>query len=260
VHVWGRACDIEALTDIAAKHSLMLLFDAAHAFGCSYQGQMIGNFGDAEVFSFHATKFFNTFEGGAVATNNDELAEKIRLMRNFGFAGMDNVIYIGINGKMSEISAAMGLTSLDSLDEFITTNYRNYKVYCERLEGMPGIELVKFNETEKNNYQYIVLEVDEEITGLSRDLLVKILHAENIRARRYFYPGCHQMEPYRSCLPNAGRFLPETDKLTARVLQLPTGTAVGKDDIQNICDLIRFIILNGPEIGALLLKRENVSI
>ena len=129
VHVWGQPCDVEALTEIARKHNLKLLFDASHAFGGSQLGRMIGNFGEAEVFSFHATKFFNTFEGGAIVTNKDELAAKIRLMKNFGFAGYDNVIYIGTNGKMSEVSAAMGLTSLESLDNFISINYRNYKQY-----------------------------------------------------------------------------------------------------------------------------------
>ena len=99
VHLWGRACDVAALTEITQKHNLKLLFDAAHAFGCSYQGQMIGNYGLAEIFSFHATKFFNTFEGGAIVTNSDELATKLRLMKNFGFAGYDSVIYIGTNGK-----------------------------------------------------------------------------------------------------------------------------------------------------------------
>src|SRR6185369_3387994 len=118
VHLWGRGCDIGSLSEIARSNGLKLLFDAAHAFGCSYEGRMIGGFGDAEVFSFHATKFFNTFEGGAVTTNDDDLAEKIRLMKNFGFAGYDQVIYLGTNGKMSEVSAAMGLTSLESLDDF----------------------------------------------------------------------------------------------------------------------------------------------
>ncbi len=116
VHVWGRACNVEALSAIAQKHHLKLMFDAAHAFACTYQGRMIGGFGDAEVFSFHATKFFNSFEGGVVTTNNDELAEKLRGMRNFGFAGLDNVIRVGTNGKMSEVSAAICLTSLESLD------------------------------------------------------------------------------------------------------------------------------------------------
>src|SRR6185312_7235547 len=115
VHVWGRPCNIEALSDIAEKRGLTLMFDAAHAFGCSYQGRMIGQFGLAEVLSFHATKFLNSTEGGAIVTNNDEMARKLRLMKNFGFAGYDNVIYIGTNGKMTEMAAAMGLTNLESL-------------------------------------------------------------------------------------------------------------------------------------------------
>src|SRR4051812_14469470 len=119
VHLWGRACDVEGIAEVARDRGLKLLFDAAHAFGCSQGGRMIGGFGDAEVFSFHATKFFNSFEGGAVVTNDDELASKIRLMTNFGFAGYDDVIYVGTNGKMSEMAAAMGLTGLESLDEFI---------------------------------------------------------------------------------------------------------------------------------------------
>lgn len=250
VHVWGRACDVENLSAIAKKHRLKLMFDAAHAFGCTHLGKMIGGFGDVEVFSFHATKFFNTFEGGAVTTNNDELADKMRRMRNFGFAGLDNVVDIGTNGKMSEVSAAMGLTSLESLDEFIGINYNNYLSYSRELAGVSGVELIEYSEKEKNSYQYIVLEVDEELAGLSRDLIVQILHAENIRARRYFYPGCHQMEPYHSNFPKAGLGLPETEKLTLKVLQLPTGTAVGEKEINWICEVLRFVLANGIEIQA----------
>lgn len=240
VHVWGRACDIEALGGIAQRHNLKLMFDAAHAFACTHHGQMIGGFGDAEVFSFHATKFFNTFEGGAITTNNDELAQRIQNMRNFGFAGLDTVIDLGINGKMSEISAAMGLTSLESLDQFIQTNHQNYLAYTEGLAGIPGVKLVQYDPQERNNYQYVVIEIDERISGMSRDLLVEILHAENVRARRYFYPGVHQMEPYRSYFPNARLVLPETEKLTQKALQLPTGTSITPSDIQVICDMIRF--------------------
>lgn len=249
VHVWGRACDIEALDAIAQKHRLKLLFDAAHAFACTHQGRMIGGFGDAEVFSFHATKFFNTFEGGAVTTNNGQLAQRVRSMRNFGFAGLDTVLDLGTNGKMSEISAAMGLTSLESLDEFININYHNYLTYTDKLKDIPGIRLIAYDPQEKNNYQYVVLEVDEDAAGLSRDLLVDILHAENIRVRRYFYPGCHQMEPYRSYFPNAGLLLPETEKLTKKVIQLPTGTSVNNLDIEKICNTIRFIMNNAEEIS-----------
>lgn len=248
VHVWGQPCNVEALTEIAQKHNLKLMFDASHAFGCSYKGQMIGNFGEAEVFSFHATKFFNTFEGGAIVTNNDELAVKIRLMKNFGFAGYDNVVYIGTNGKMSEVSAAMGLTSLESLDDFISINYANYQQYQHELAGIPGISLFTYGETERCNYQYIVLEVDESVTQVTRDQLIKILFAENVLARRYFYPGCHRMEPYRSYFPHAGLLLPETDKLVQRVLLLPTGTAVGLGEISQICDMLRLVVARGEQV------------
>jgi dTDP-4-amino-4,6-dideoxygalactose transaminase len=248
VHVWGRPCQVEMLAETAQRHNLKLLYDAAHAFGCSYKGQMIGGFGDAEVLSFHATKFFNTFEGGAVVTNDEDLATKIRLMQNFGFEGYDSVIYIGTNGKMDEVSAAMGLTLLESLGEFISVNYRNYKQYQCELEEISGIRQVTYDEAEKCNYQYIVLEVDEAHTGISRDQLIDILWAENVLARRYFYPGCHQMEPYRSYFPHAGLLLPETEKLVKCLLSLPTGTAVGPDEIHKICQIIRLVVEHGPEV------------
>lgn len=255
VHVWGTPCDIEALETIAKKHNLSLLFDASHAFNCTYKTNMIGGFGAAEVFSFHATKFFNTFEGGAVVTNDDNLAKKMRLMKNFGFSGMDNVIYIGTNGKMNEVSAAMGLTSLESLEEFIDVNRRNYYAYKKYLADIPGIGLRTYDESENNNYQYIILEVDYSIAGISRDHLINILHAENIRARRYFYPGCHRMEPYRSYYPNAGLVLPETERLSEQVMCLPTGTAVHPEDIQKICHLVRLVVEYGVKISS---KLSNV--
>jgi dTDP-4-amino-4,6-dideoxygalactose transaminase len=257
VHLWGRPCDVEALSDIAHCHNLKLLFDAAHAFGCSYNGAMIGNFGDAEIFSFHATKFINTFEGGAVVTNDDELASKMRLMKNFGFAGLDNVVYIGTNGKMSEMSAAMGLTSLESMQEFIAVNYRNYKQYLHYLSKIPGITMLTYNGEEKNNYQYIVLEIDEGSTYVNRDQLKDILWAENILARRYFYPGCHRMEPYRSLFPQAGLLLPNTERLVNRVLSLPTGTSIGPDDIEKICGIIHFVVKHVQEIRERLIKKAN---
>jgi len=249
VHVWGQPCNIEAITEIAQHHNLKLIFDASHAFGNSYKSQMIGNFGDVEVFSFHATKFLNTFEGGAITTNNDELAAKIRLMKNFGFAGFDNVVYIGTNGKMSEVSAAMGITGLESIDDFIEANHQNYKQYQRDLEDLVGIRLFNYNEIDSCNYQYIILEVDETITNISRNQIMKILHAENVLARRYFYPCCHRMEPYRSFFPHAGLLLPETEKISDRILVLPTGTSISSDDIYKITQLIRYCANNGLEIS-----------
>jgi dTDP-4-amino-4,6-dideoxygalactose transaminase len=222
VHLWGRGCPVEGLQAVADEHGLKLMFDASHAFGCSLGGQMIGRFGACEVFSFHGTKFFNTFEGGAVATNDDALAEKMRLMRNFGFAGMDNVIYPGTNGKMTEPCAAMGLTNLESIDEFVATNRRNYQAYREGLADIPGLKLLTYDEAERNNYQYIVVEIGEGYP-VSRDELMRILHAENIRARRYFWPGCHLMKPYGDLYPHAGLLLPYTKDVAERVIVLPTG-------------------------------------
>jgi len=255
VHLWGRPCDVEALQDIASRHKLKLLFDAAHAFGCSYNQRMIGNFGNAEVFSFHATKFLNTFEGGAVVTNDDELAAKIQLMRNFGFAGYDIVSSLGTNGKMSEVSAAMGLTSLESLEKFVAANYRNYKEYRQQLAEVPGVSVLAYDQDEKCNYHYIVVEIDERALGITRDQLDDILWAENVLTRRYFYPGCHRMEPYRTRYAQASLSLPETEKLASRVLCLPTGSAVGSDEITAICDIIKFVAGEGSAVKEGMLKQ-----
>lgn len=249
VHLWGRPCDVDGLSEIAERHRLALLFDAAHAFACTYRGQMIGSFGNAEVFSFHATKFFNTFEGGAVTTNDDDLAAKIRLMKNFGFAGYDQVIYIGTNGKMNEVCAAMGLTSLESLEEFIGVNRRNYNLYREELKGVSGVEVINYDDAENNNYQYVVLEIDEAKTSVSRDELLNILWAENVIARRYFYPGCHRAEPYRTLYPDAGARLPVTEDLVTRVLLLPNGSAIGETEIRDICGVLRFAIEQAGEVN-----------
>ena len=256
VHVWGRPCDTSALETLAQKHNLKLVYDAAHAFGCSYNGQMIGNFGAAEVFSFHATKFLNSFEGGAITTNDDDLARKIRWMTNFGFEGYDNVTFLGTNGKMTEICAAMGMTSLEDIDNIITRNHLNLQTYQRCLAGIPGISMIQYNEEERNNYQYIILEIDPQKAGISRDALVKVLHAENVLVRRYFYPGCHQMEPYRSLFPHAGLLLPETEKLVQRVLSMPNGTAITTGDIELICDLLRFAVENGEAIQEGLTARQ----
>lgn len=255
VHLWGRPCAVEALADIARRRRLKLLFDAAHAFGCGRGGVPVGGFGDAEVFSFHATKLVNSFEGGAVVTNDDALAGRIRLMQNFGFADYDEVVYVGTNGKMSEVAAAMGLTSLESMDGFVAANRRNYRRYREELAGVPGVSLMEYDESGPGNFQYIVLEVEED-----RDLLKDVLWAENVHARRYFYPGCHRMEPYRSYFPNAGLLLPCTERLAARVLTLPTGTAVGPDEIARVCEIVRLAMAQGPELRARLHRETPVEI
>lgn len=239
VHLFGRPCAVDALQEIADEYSLKLVYDAAHAFGVSRKNTMIGGFGDCEVFSFHATKVFNTFEGGAVTTNNDVLAEKLRLMRNFGFSGEDAVSYLGTNGKMAEVNAAMGLTNLESLAEFIQCNQTNYQSYQEGLSGIDGIHLVPYDSAERNNYQYVIVLVDQLRFGHSRDELKSMLTDHGVIARRYFYPGCHNMQPYADDARNRDIDLVNTQAFSERVLALPTGTQIRSSEVLEICRLIK---------------------
>jgi dTDP-4-amino-4,6-dideoxygalactose transaminase len=259
VHLWGRPCHVEALETIAREHDLKLLFDAAHAFGASHKGRMLGSFGTAEVFSFHATKFVNCGEGGAVVTNDDRLAQKMRLMRNFGFAGLDQVIYVGTNGKMSELSAAMGLTSLQSVDEFVAANRRNHQLYRSELASIPGMSVLAYDDRERCNYQYVVVEIDRFLTELSRDELIEVLVAENVLARRYFYPGCHRMEPYASLFPHASLVLRATDVVAERVMLLPTGTAVGPEEIAGICQIVRLAVTASGDVREAIEARRRAD-
>lgn len=241
VHLWGRSAPVEALQTIADENNIKLMFDAAHAFGCSHNGKMIGSFGLCEVLSFHATKFFNTFEGGAVLTNDDKLADAMRLMRNFGFSGLDNVIHPGTNGKMMEVAAAMGLVNLDAMETVIEANRRNYQAYHENLSGVPGLSLITYEESEHNNFQYVVVEVEKNCP-VTRDEIITALHAENIRARRYFWPGCHNMKPYRELFPHARLMLPNSEQVANRVIELPTGTTIDENMIKIIALIIRVLL------------------
>jgi dTDP-4-amino-4,6-dideoxygalactose transaminase len=259
VHLFGRTCNAGALEAITRQHGLRLLFDGAHAVGCSLQGRPVGGRGDATVFSFHATKVINSFEGGAIATDDDDLAKELRLMRNFGFSDYDQVDYLGINAKLSEPAAAMGLTSLESLDEFVAVNQRNHESYRGVLADIPGIKLLGHDETEASNYHYVIAEVDGEEGGMSRDLLLAVLRAENILARRYFYPGCHRMEPYRSSPPWRDKRLPNTERVAAGVLALPTGTAIAPPDIEVIGSVIRVATTRGREVATRLAATSEAT-
>jgi len=242
VHLWGRAAPIDELQAVADEHGLKLMFDAAHAFGSTYNGKSIGQFGACEVLSFHATKAFNTMEGGAVVTNDDELAEAMRLMRNFGFQGYDNVIHPGTNGKMVEVCAAMGLTNLDMLDEVFDSNRRNHAAYKTALRDVPAIRVLDYDEHERNSHHYIVVEVDER-SAATRDEIIAALHAENILARKYFWPGCHKMKPYRDLFPHAGLMLRNTETLAAKIIALPNGASLSDAAINTIRDV--FVVVAG---------------
>ncbi|MGH3855308.1 MAG: dTDP-4-dehydro-6-deoxyglucose aminotransferase [Pseudonocardiaceae bacterium] len=247
VHLWGRPCAVDQLKKLAADKGLYLFFDAAHAFGCTVEGRAVGRFGNAEVFSFHATKVVSAFEGGAVVTDDDGLARCVRALHNFGI-GLNGVNAAGgTNGKLSEASAAMGLTSLDAFAESMHHNRRNYEFYRTELDSVIGLRIVEFARHERNNYQYVIAVIDEDVTGLSRDLLVTLLHAERVEAKLYFSPACHEQEPYRSQRP---LHLPHTEWLASRVLALPTGTTVSLEDIRRVCNIIRLVVSYGAEITA----------
>ncbi|MCU1417975.1 MAG: hypothetical protein JWP32_2149 [Schumannella sp.] len=238
VHLWGRPAPVAELEAIADEHGLALLFDAAHAFGVSAGERKVGGFGRAEVLSFHATKFFNTIEGGAIVTDDDEVAATARLMRNFGFAAEDTVVSEGTNGKLTEVCAAMGIANLGVIDDVIAINRRNYEAYVRELDGIPGISMLPIGADGPSNYQYMVMLVDESCAS-SRDDVLAVLRANNVLARRYFWPGVHRMEPYRTLDPDAGTRLPVTEAVADRVVVLPTGTAVDEADIAVIAGLVR---------------------
>jgi len=257
-HLWGRGCDVQRLNQIAKRHNIHIIFDAAHAFGCTANNKIIGSFGTAEVFSFHATKIFHTFEGGAITTNDSILAKKLDEMRNFGFIGMDQISRLGTNAKMPEVCAAMGLSNIESIKKIILGNKTVYEQYQKHLKQLKGIELLEYDPLESNNYQYIVLKVDKKIIGLSRDELLQILHKENIIARRYFYPGNHKMEPYNSTYPDVE--LPITDSIASKVLLLPGGKdGVSEDSIAKICSTLNLILKNHKTLHKQLkLKNEEI--
>ncbi len=246
VHLWGRPADVTGLQDVADRHGLALMFDAAHAFDCTTGGRPVGGSGRAEVFSFHATKFFNTFEGGAIVTDDDELAATARLMRNFGFAGYDNVIHPGTNGKMPEISAAMGLTNLPGLDQLVEANRTVHQAYSAALNGIPGVDVLQPDPAERSNHQYAVAMVADGADA--RDRVVSALHAEGVLARKYFWPGVHRMQPYASWdgpVPS----LPVSEWVADRVLVLPAGPGVGTGDVALVRRVVASVLDPRPVSG-----------
>ncbi len=254
VHLWGQLCDVEQLAEIAEQHGLKLFYDAAHAFCSKRDGRYSGSFGDLEVFSFHATKFFNTFEGGAITTNNAALASELRLLRNFGFAGEDHVIALGINAKLNEVSAAMGLNLLPELPDLLASARRNYLQYRLELGGIPGLRFLSYADAEANNCQYVVIEVNTEV--VDRDLLKRVLHCENILTRRYFHPGTHRMEPYRSQESVGQGNLSVTERLTEQILVLPNNATLSVDDVSKITGILRFVFAQSQELTDRAADRE----
>ena len=247
VHLWGRPCDIAELEVAASKLSAILFFDAAHAIGSTYCGQPLGRFGRAEVFSLHATKCVNALEGGVITTNDGQLAEEVRLLRNFGFVDEDRVNSLGINAKMNEFSAAMGLTSLEAYYKVRTHNRQIHEMYKDALAGLGDVDIVSASEEEDWNYHYAVIQLADQ--GLQwRDALHKILFFENVLARRYFSPSIHRSLPYKLTWSGRSSELQNSERLADTLLALPTGTQMTTADAGRIAALIRFAYSNREEI------------
>jgi len=246
VHLFGNVCDVSGLEDLCFQRELALVFDSAHAFGCTVGEVPVGRFGRAEVLSFHATKAFSTFEGGAVLTSDGELDSRIRLLRNFGFRGYDDVAWLGLNGKLSESAAAFGLASLPAFEGRRELCRRIYQAYRERLAAIPGLELVSVGARGRSNHHYVPVLVDAGAFGLTRDELCELLWSENVLARRYFHPGVHRMAAYAA----AGRppSLPVTESVSERILCLPSGFPEPEATVERLAGLLAEARGAAPEI------------
>lgn len=238
VHLWGGACDPNALTELAKTHEVHLYFDAAHAVGCAVDDVNVGNFGRAEVFSFHASNILSASEGGCICTNDDDLANRLRTMRSSAGVCKRVEVIKTVNGRMSEGQAAIALMSLEDFSSNQKNNEALYRHYETQLATIPGLDLVKPSGVSFSNYQYVVCQVDEDEFGLSRDEIIALLNAENVNARRYFYPGLHRSIPYVFELDRYLDCLPCTDNLCASCIQLPIGKLISVQGVERICEIL----------------------
>lgn len=247
VHLWGNPCEIDELDALAGEYGIQVFYDAAHAVGCKFKGKDIGKFGSCAMFSLHATKILSATEGGVLCTDDDELAHKIRWIRS-SYERKKNVpLSLVVNGRFSELQAAMALLSLDDFDKNVEKNKERYLLYKELTANIPGIDIIKYDDSTQGNYQYVVFTLDEQDFGISRDMLIKILEKENIHARRYFLPSSHNSVPYNKL--NVDReSLCETEKLNEKIFQLPSGQLIERYHIEQICDLLFYIHKNAAEL------------
>ena len=236
VHVYGNLCDVEAIEAIAKKHDLKVIYDAAHAFGVSYKGINCANFGDAAMFSFHATKVFNTIEGGAVCFRDEALVQVLNDMKNFGIRGPEAVAYVGGNAKMSEFQAAMGICNLRHLDGEIEKRKVVVEHYRSRLQGIPGITLCAGQPQVTPNYAYFPVVFDGY--KYTRDEVFANLKQENIIARKYFYPLTNDIDCYRQLETAGAEKTPVAKRIADRVLTLPLYADLTIAEVDRICDII----------------------
>jgi dTDP-4-amino-4,6-dideoxygalactose transaminase len=238
VHVYGVPCDVDALQQIADRHGLKVVYDAAHAFGTRVRGRGIGRFGDVTMFSFHATKLFHTAEGGALALRDPALRLRVDRLKNFGIADQETVELPGINGKMNELQAALGLAVLDCVPQELVRRRAVLDTYRERLGTVPGITFMPELAAEDNSFQYCAIRIDEAAFGRSRDRVQDDLRKFNVFTRKYFYPLCSDYPCYRG-LPSADPSnLPVAARAIREVLCLPIYGTLPLESVRAICDIV----------------------
>lgn len=247
VNLWGGTCDPTAIEQFALQHGLEVYFDSAQALGCRVENKPVGGFGRAEVFSFHATKILTSAEGGCICTNDDEIADRLCGTRpSYGVTTIQPVRRVA-NARMSEAQAAVALLSLEDFPSNLQNNKSIFEAYQNGLQNIPGLSMLSPVNVSHSNHQYVVCRIDSEIFGLSRDMLVDILRAENILARRYFYPGAHKSTPYFN---KSYGTLNNTEILCDTCFQLPIGALISTDSAKRIADLIHDIHRSSSELRA----------
>ncbi len=241
VHVFGNPCDVWRIQEVAEKHELKVIYDAAHAFGVEVGDKPIGIFGDISMFSLHATKIYHTIEGGALAFNDYTLKEQADRLRNFGIAGEDEIVGPGLNGKLNELQAIMGLLLIELVNEEIEKRKTLTFFYRELLNDIPGINSSHDIENVSHNYPYFVIKVYKDKFGIDRDELQKELKEYNIYSRKYFYPLCSHIPCYGQHPSADADNLTVAERVSGQVLSLPLYGRLRKDDIERICEIIRYI-------------------
>ncbi len=239
VHCYGTPCDIERIKDIADRHGLRVIYDAAHAFGVKKDGAPVLSAGDMSAISFHATKVYNTIEGGALITHSSEMKQRVDYLKNFGFANEVTVVGPGINSKMDEIRAAYGILNLRQIDQAIARQKEIDGIYREELKDVPGIRLLEIDKRVKHNHSYFPIFIDESRYGMSRDSLYELMQKENIYGRRYFYPLISSFEPYCSLPSASAGNLPNAVRAAETVICLPMHSGLSPADIGRVIDTIK---------------------
>lgn len=259
VHVFGVPCYVEEIQKIADRHGLRVIYDGAHAFGTEIDGKPIGTFGDITMFSFHPTKLFHTGEGGALTFNDENLKDRINLLKNFGIKNQEEVILPGINGKMNELSAAMGLEVLPLVDAERQRRAEIRNLYCSRLENVPGVSIVKMPNGVKNSEQYFVIRISEKDFGSNRDHVFELLKERNIFPRKYFYPLISKYPCYSALSSARPEALPVATQIESEVLCLPFYGELPLEVISNICNVI-IAACRKSQAGSKMTNREKVDV